>query len=70
MGVEQTLAIGTSALRDAENSEAFLRKVDEAFERARVTEVYVGRFATRLLSGAEEAELTFRGVSIRPGRRG
>jgi exopolyphosphatase/guanosine-5'-triphosphate,3'-diphosphate pyrophosphatase len=52
LGVQRTLAIGTSALRDAENGEAFLRGLEQEYG-----------FATRLLSGVEEAELTFRGVS-------
>jgi exopolyphosphatase / guanosine-5'-triphosphate,3'-diphosphate pyrophosphatase len=49
---ERVLAIGTSAVRDAENGEAFLGEIEWSYS-----------FATRLLSGDEEAALTFRGVS-------
>ena len=52
LGAERVLAIGTSAVRDAENGEAFLGEVEWSYG-----------FATRLLSGAEEAELTRRGVA-------
>jgi exopolyphosphatase/guanosine-5'-triphosphate,3'-diphosphate pyrophosphatase len=46
-----TLAYATSAVRDAENSDAFLSGIEERFG-----------LPTRLLTGAEEAVLTFRGV--------
>ena len=49
---ERTLAFGTSALRDAENGEAFLGEVEWSYG-----------FATRLLSGDDEALLIFRGVT-------
>lgn len=49
---ERTLAFATSAVRDAENGEAFLGEVEWSYG-----------FTTRLLSGDEEALLTFRGVS-------
>jgi exopolyphosphatase/guanosine-5'-triphosphate,3'-diphosphate pyrophosphatase len=52
LGAERTLAIGTSALRDAENGGEFLCEIAESYG-----------FTTRLLSGSEEAELTLRGVS-------
>ncbi len=52
LGAERTLAIATSAVRDAENGEAFLGEIEWSYG-----------FATRLLSGDEEAELMFRGVS-------
>jgi len=52
LGAERTLAVGTSAVRDAENGEAFLGEVEWSYG-----------FRTRLLSGEEEAQLTFRGVS-------
>src|SRR5919205_2730834 len=52
LGAERTLAIATSAVRDAENGEAFLGEVEWSYG-----------FKTRLLSGHDEAELTFRGVS-------
>ncbi len=52
LGAERVLAIGTSAVRDAENGEAFLGEVEWSYG-----------FATRLLSGEEEAELTRRGVA-------
>jgi exopolyphosphatase/guanosine-5'-triphosphate,3'-diphosphate pyrophosphatase len=45
------LAIATSAVRDAENGEAFLGELERSYG-----------FETRLLSGDEEAELTLRGV--------
>jgi exopolyphosphatase / guanosine-5'-triphosphate,3'-diphosphate pyrophosphatase len=49
---ERTLLIATSAVRDAENGEAFLGEIEWSYG-----------FATRLLSGDEEAELTLLGVS-------
>src|ERR671937_2848450 len=52
LGAERTLAIATSAIRDAENGEAFLGEVEWSYG-----------FVTRLLSGDEEALLMFRGVS-------
>jgi exopolyphosphatase/guanosine-5'-triphosphate,3'-diphosphate pyrophosphatase len=56
LGAERTLAIATSAVRDAENGEAFLGEIEWSYG-----------FATRLLSGDEEARTTFRGVAA--GRR-
>ena len=53
LGAERTLAFATSAVRDAENGEAFLGEVGWSYG-----------FATRLLSGHEEALLTFRGVAV------
>ncbi|HKC22960.1 MAG TPA: hypothetical protein VKB64_10655 [Gaiellaceae bacterium] len=56
LGAERTLAIGTSAVRDADNGEAFLGEVEWSYG-----------FVTRLLSGHDEALLTYRGVtSARP----
>jgi exopolyphosphatase/guanosine-5'-triphosphate,3'-diphosphate pyrophosphatase len=52
LGAERTLAFATSAVRDAENGEAFLGEIEWSYG-----------FSTRLLSGEEEALLTFRGVS-------
>lgn len=52
LGAERTLAIATSAVRDAENGEAFLGEVEWSYG-----------FATRLLSGHEEALMMFRGVT-------
>jgi exopolyphosphatase/guanosine-5'-triphosphate,3'-diphosphate pyrophosphatase len=52
LGAERTLALATSAVRDAENGEAFLGELEWSYG-----------FATRLLSGDEEALLTFRGVA-------
>jgi exopolyphosphatase / guanosine-5'-triphosphate,3'-diphosphate pyrophosphatase len=49
---ERTLAIATSAVRDAENGEAFLGEIEWSYG-----------FETRLLSGHDEALLTFRGVT-------
>jgi len=51
LGAERTLLVATSAVRDAENGEAFLGEIEWSYG-----------FATRLLSGEEEAELTQRGV--------
>jgi exopolyphosphatase/guanosine-5'-triphosphate,3'-diphosphate pyrophosphatase len=56
LGVERTLAVATSAVRDAENGEAFLGEVEWSYG-----------FTTRLLSGDEEAELTRRGVDPKAG---
>jgi exopolyphosphatase / guanosine-5'-triphosphate,3'-diphosphate pyrophosphatase len=60
LAAERTLAIGTSAVRDAENGEAFLGEIEWSYG-----------FATQLLSGHDEALMTFRGVttgrSIEPG---
>jgi exopolyphosphatase / guanosine-5'-triphosphate,3'-diphosphate pyrophosphatase len=52
LGAERTLAVGTSAIRDAENGEAFLGEVEWSYG-----------FDTRLLSGEDEAAMTVRGVS-------
>jgi exopolyphosphatase / guanosine-5'-triphosphate,3'-diphosphate pyrophosphatase len=51
LGAERVLLVATSAVRDAENGEAFLGEIEWSYG-----------FATRLLSGEEEAELSFRGV--------
>src|SRR5437764_2672457 len=51
LGAERTLAVATSAVRDADNGEAFLGEVEWSYG-----------FATRLLSGDEEAQMTLRGV--------
>jgi exopolyphosphatase/guanosine-5'-triphosphate,3'-diphosphate pyrophosphatase len=51
LGAERVLLVATSAVRDAENGEAFLSEIEWSYG-----------FATRLLSGKEEAELTYRGV--------
>jgi len=60
LGAERTLAVATSAVRDADNGEAFLGEVEWSYG-----------FATLLLSGDEEAELTYCGVasgrSLDPG---
>jgi exopolyphosphatase/guanosine-5'-triphosphate,3'-diphosphate pyrophosphatase len=53
LGAKRTLAVATSAVRDAENGEAFLGEIEWSYG-----------FQTRLLSGDEEAQLTFRGVSL------
>jgi exopolyphosphatase / guanosine-5'-triphosphate,3'-diphosphate pyrophosphatase len=52
-GAERTLTLATSAVRDAENGEAFLGEIEWSYG-----------FSTRLLSGHDEALLTFRGVSL------
>jgi exopolyphosphatase / guanosine-5'-triphosphate,3'-diphosphate pyrophosphatase len=51
LGAERTLLVATSAVRDAENGEAFLGEIEWSYG-----------FTTRLLTGEEEAELTRRGV--------
>jgi exopolyphosphatase / guanosine-5'-triphosphate,3'-diphosphate pyrophosphatase len=52
LGAERTLAIATSAMRDAENGEAFLGEIEWSYG-----------FKTRLLTGHDEALLTYRGVT-------
>jgi exopolyphosphatase / guanosine-5'-triphosphate,3'-diphosphate pyrophosphatase len=52
LGAERTLAIATSAVRDAENGEAFLGEIEWSYG-----------FTTRLLDGSEEAALMIRGVT-------
>ena len=52
LGAERTLTLATSAVRDAENGEAFLGEIEWSYG-----------FVTRLLSGDDEAALTFRGVA-------
>ncbi len=49
---ERTLAIATSAVRDAENGEAFLGEIEWSYG-----------FSTRLLAGTEEAAMMIRGVT-------
>ena len=51
-GAERTLTLATSAVRDAENGEAFLGEIEWSYG-----------FSTRLLSGEEEALMIFRGVA-------
>jgi exopolyphosphatase/guanosine-5'-triphosphate,3'-diphosphate pyrophosphatase len=55
LGATRTLAVATSAVRDAENGEAFLGEVEWSYA-----------FTTRLLSGSEEATMMYEGV--RAGR--
>ena len=52
LGAERTLAIATSAIRDAENGESFLGEIEWSYG-----------FATQLLSGHDEALMMFRGVT-------
>jgi exopolyphosphatase / guanosine-5'-triphosphate,3'-diphosphate pyrophosphatase len=52
LGAERTLLIATSAVRDADNGEAFLGEIEWSYG-----------FTTQLLGGEDEAELTFRGVT-------
>jgi exopolyphosphatase / guanosine-5'-triphosphate,3'-diphosphate pyrophosphatase len=52
LGTQRTLAIATSAIRDADNGEAFLGEIEWSYG-----------FATRLLTGHDEALLTFRGIT-------
>jgi exopolyphosphatase/guanosine-5'-triphosphate,3'-diphosphate pyrophosphatase len=51
LGAERVLAVATSAVRDAENGEAFLGEVEWSYG-----------FTTHLASGKDEAALTRRGV--------
>jgi exopolyphosphatase/guanosine-5'-triphosphate,3'-diphosphate pyrophosphatase len=51
LGAERALLVATSAVRDAEKGEAFLGEIEWSYA-----------FATQLVSGDEEAELTRRGV--------
>jgi exopolyphosphatase/guanosine-5'-triphosphate,3'-diphosphate pyrophosphatase len=51
LGAERTLLIATSAVRDAENGEAFLGEIEWSYG-----------FTTRLLTGDEEARLMLNGV--------
>jgi exopolyphosphatase / guanosine-5'-triphosphate,3'-diphosphate pyrophosphatase len=52
LGAERVLAVATSAVRDAENGEAFLGEIEWSYG-----------FSTRMLDGDDEALLTFRGVA-------
>ena len=52
LGAERALAVATSAVRDAENGESFLGEIEWSYG-----------FVTQLLSGEEEARLTFAGVT-------
>ncbi len=57
LAAERTLLVATSAVRDAENGEAFLGEIEWSYG-----------FTAQLLSGDEEAELTRRGVgAVEPG---
>jgi exopolyphosphatase/guanosine-5'-triphosphate,3'-diphosphate pyrophosphatase len=51
LGAERALLVATSAVREAENGEAFLGEIEWSYG-----------FTTRLLSGEEEADLTRQGV--------
>jgi exopolyphosphatase / guanosine-5'-triphosphate,3'-diphosphate pyrophosphatase len=52
LGAERTLTLATSAVRDADNGEAFLGEIEWSYG-----------FSTQLLSGEEEARMMFRGVA-------
>ncbi|MCZ7590534.1 MAG: hypothetical protein M5U27_17095 [Gaiella sp.] len=52
LGAERVLAVGTSAVRDASNGEAFLGEIEWSYG-----------FTSRMLDGGEEAELMLRGVA-------
>ncbi|MGN6797332.1 MAG: Ppx/GppA phosphatase family protein [Gaiellaceae bacterium] len=57
LGAERSLAVATSAVRDAENGEAFLGEIEWSYG-----------FTTRLLTGDEEATMTLSGVGpLAPG---
>jgi exopolyphosphatase/guanosine-5'-triphosphate,3'-diphosphate pyrophosphatase len=53
LGAERVLCVATSAVRDAENGEAFLGEIEWSYG-----------FTTRLLSGEEEARLTYTGATL------
>src|SRR5919206_155837 len=53
LGAARTLLVATSAVRDAENGEAFLGEIEWSYG-----------FDTELLSGDEEAAMTLRGVTV------
>ena len=55
LGAERALLVATSAVRDAENGEAFLGEIEWSYG-----------FTTQLVSGDEEAQLTMRGVQPQP----
>jgi exopolyphosphatase / guanosine-5'-triphosphate,3'-diphosphate pyrophosphatase len=57
LGAQRILLVATAAVRDAENGDAFLGEIEWSYG-----------FTTRLLSGDEEGELTFRGAA--DGRAG
>jgi exopolyphosphatase / guanosine-5'-triphosphate,3'-diphosphate pyrophosphatase len=57
LGAERVLLVATSAVRDAENGEAFLGEIEWSYG-----------FRTRLLSGEEEADLMRRGLGATPPR--
>jgi exopolyphosphatase / guanosine-5'-triphosphate,3'-diphosphate pyrophosphatase len=60
LGAERVAAIATSAVRDASNSSAFVAELRERFA-----------LSSRILSGREEAWLTYRGASFeRPEKQG
>ena len=52
LGAERALLVATSVVRDAENGEAFLGEIEWSYG-----------FTTRLLSGDEEAGMTYAGVA-------
>ncbi len=52
LGAERVMAIATSAVRDADNGEAFIAELRERFD-----------LNTRLLTGEEEAHLTYLGAT-------
>lgn len=52
LGAEHVAALATSAVRDASNADAFLAELRERFD-----------LPSRILDGAEEARLTYRGAS-------
>jgi exopolyphosphatase / guanosine-5'-triphosphate,3'-diphosphate pyrophosphatase len=57
LGAERTLCIATSAVRDADNGEAFLGEIEWSYG-----------FSTRLLTGDEDAQMTLRGIgAVEPG---
>jgi exopolyphosphatase/guanosine-5'-triphosphate,3'-diphosphate pyrophosphatase len=56
LGAQRTLAVATSAVRDADNGQAFLGEIEWSYG-----------FTTLLAGGDDEARLTRRGVNPAPG---
>jgi exopolyphosphatase/guanosine-5'-triphosphate,3'-diphosphate pyrophosphatase len=58
LGVKKVIGVATSAVRDAENGDEFRERLSERFG-----------IDARIISGEEEARLTFLGATAAPGRR-
>jgi exopolyphosphatase/guanosine-5'-triphosphate,3'-diphosphate pyrophosphatase len=58
LGAKKVIGVATSAVRDAENGDEFRERLSERFG-----------IDARIISGEEEARLTFLGATAAPGRR-